>query len=528
MSEESLNDLRRQAEERLAGRRHQIDSLDRAELAKIAHELAVHQVELEIQNEELRWARTEAEEARDRYLDLYDFAPVGYFTLDDHNRIVEANLVATELLKTNTRRDLLKTRFTKFIDAAETNSFHFHRTKALESEDKQTLELRMRRADGTPFDAQLVTAKAGAGRLRIAVIDATERKRTEKALSESEKKYRLLFQEAKDGIVLIDAETGGIVDCNPEFEKQTGRSLAVLRSMKIWELRRPEKMEAAKALFLEVRGKGSGRSGALEFRRPDGQVLFLDFVAQRIDLPEGRLVHSIVRDVTEQRRADQLKDDFIGMVSHELRTPLTVIIGAVHTAMNDGRTQQEIRELLQDTAVSAQSLAGIIDNLLDLSRYQEDGLTLDIHPVDIGQIARAVVDQLKDMSAEHELVLDIAPALPAIEADRIRVERILHNLVGNAIKYSPKGGEVRVSAQQENRQIIVKVQDEGIGISPENQAQLFEPFQRFETETSGIGGVGLGLIVCRRLVEAHRGRIWVESQPGKGSCFCFTLPIAGT
>jgi diguanylate cyclase (GGDEF)-like protein/PAS domain S-box-containing protein len=192
VSKEDFNELRRQAEERLAGRERQIEELERADLAKIAHELAVHQVELEIQNEELRQARTAAEESRDRYLDLYDFAPVGYFTLDEHSRVVEANLTASHLLKMETRRGLLKTRFTQFINSEESARFHLHQRKTLESENRQTLELKMQKADGTSFDAQLISIKAGPGRLRIAVIDITERRRAEEAVKRFSQKMSQL------------------------------------------------------------------------------------------------------------------------------------------------------------------------------------------------------------------------------------------------------------------------------------------------------------------------------------------------
>ena len=111
-------------------------------------------------------------------------------------------------------------------------------------------------------------------------------------------------------------------------------------------------------------------------------------------------------------------------------------------------------------------------------------------------------------------------------ADAFRVERILHNLVDNAIKYSPKGGTVTVSAKEDNGSVVVAVRDEGMGISLENQALLFEPFQRIQTSSAGIAGVGLGLNVCKRLLEVQGGHIWVDSKPGKGSTFSFSLPAA--
>jgi signal transduction histidine kinase len=117
------------------------------------------------------------------------------------------------------------------------------------------------------------------------------------------------------------------------------------------------------------------------------------------------------------------------------------------------------------------------------------------------------------------------PGLPAVAIDRLRAERVLHNLVDNAIKYSPEGGEVRIFATRDSDHLTVGVHDEGIGITRENQSRLFQRFQRLETIEGSIQGIGLGLNVCRILVEAHGGRIWVESEPGKGSTFFFTVPL---
>jgi PAS domain S-box-containing protein len=181
VSEPHPDELRRRAEEQLAAHDNQVKTLERADLVSLAHELAVHQIELEIQNEELLRSRTLAEEARDRYLDLYDFAPVGYFTLDAHNRIVEANLAGCRLLNTERHR-LLQTGFTKFLRDGEADKFYFYRKKVLESGGRQTCELKMRRVDDAPFDARLESIRVGAGRLRVAVMDVTERTRAEEAL----------------------------------------------------------------------------------------------------------------------------------------------------------------------------------------------------------------------------------------------------------------------------------------------------------------------------------------------------------
>lgn len=147
---------------------------------------------------------------------------------------------------------------------------------------------------------------------------------------------------------------------------------------------------------------------------------------------------------------------------------------------------------------------------------------------DVAGVARETVRKLGSRTSGHRLVIEMPPRLPRVEADQLRIERVLYNLIGNAIKYSPDGGEIRVFARREGRQLVVGVADQGMGISKEDQRRLFGRFQRLEAvQASMVPGAGLGLHVCRLLVEAHGGRIWVESEPDKGSTFYFTLPVSG-
>ncbi len=245
---------------------------------------------------------------------------------------------------------------------------------------------------------------------------------------------------------------------------------------------------------------------------------------------DGRVRGSVAvgADISEQKQAMAIKDDFIGMVSHELKTPLTVVIGAIKTAMSEGVSPQDARELLQDASWGAETMADIVDNLLELSRWQANRLNLQTARVDAAAVVGRMVERASRKSEKHRLVADVPADLPEVRVDRTRVERILDNLVDNAIKYSPEGGEVRISARREADYIVVSVTDQGIGIAPTDTAKLFQPFVRLDSliPTTTLKGIGLGLVVCRRLVEAHGGRIWVESGPGKGSTFFFTLPMA--
>ena len=243
----------------------------------------------------------------------------------------------------------------------------------------------------------------------------------------------------------------------------------------------------------------------------------------------GKLIGSIhiARDITERKKMEQVKDEFISMVSHELKTPLTVIIGALSTAMDDRVPAEEARELLNDAVTHAGILANLVDNLLELSRQQSGRLVLQTQPTDVREVTQNVLQKLKNKSSIHQLVDNIPRTLPPASAESIRVERIIYNLVDNAIKYSPNGGKVKVSARQDGDYIVVGVSDQGPGIAPKDQAKLFQSFERLGAAVKGsIQGTGLGLRVCLILVEAHGGKIWVESEKGKGSTFLFTLPVA--
>ena len=234
-------------------------------------------------------------------------------------------------------------------------------------------------------------------------------------------------------------------------------------------------------------------------------------------------------DISERKKLDQLKDEFIGFVSHELRSPLTVITGAVNTVLTERArlSPEETRQLLQDAALEAQSLSHLLGNLLELSRVQANRLIIHIEPVDVQKVIRETAEEMKRQSSKHQFIVKVPKELPLVHVDQLRLERVLHNLIENAVKYSPQGGEIRVSAKSEGERLVIGVSDQGIGISPSDQAKLFGPFRRLEeSRPDGVGGVGLGLLVCRRLVEAHGGQIWVESEPGRGSTFFFTLPLS--
>lgn len=239
-------------------------------------------------------------------------------------------------------------------------------------------------------------------------------------------------------------------------------------------------------------------------------------------------VHSF-RDITAHKETDTLKEEFIGLVSHELRNPLTVLIGALQTALEDGAklSREDMAQLLSDAALEAHHMSDMVGNMLDLSRSDANRLSLEIEPIDVSEVIKVMSRKFQLRYPSRAIATDLPRDLPRLRADRLRVERVLHNLLHNAIKYSPEGGEIRVAAKTTDCELVVCVKDQGIGISEEDQSGLFQPFHR-AADASKIDaqGSGLGLVVCRRIVEAHGGRLWVESKAGRGSTFFFTMPLA--
>ncbi|RLC89702.1 MAG: histidine kinase [Chloroflexi bacterium] len=267
-----------------------------------------------------------------------------------------------------------------------------------------------------------------------------------------------------------------------------------------------------------------------ELRRRNGSMVSVGITYAPLLARSGRLLNiiAIVRDITRFREAEALKDTFISIVSHELKTPVAIIKGYAET-LSRPRAQRDpalMKEMLGAIVEESDRLASLVDDLLDASRLQAGGLPFqDVEEVDLSAVARHVVERYRLQAQNHDLVLDFPPDFPAVEGDPRRLDQVLDNLVSNAIKYSPQGGEVRIAGQATPAEVTISVRDSGIGVPLEEQERIFERFYRVESpETRAVSGTGLGLYLTRAIVRAHGGRIWVESAPGRGAIFYVVLP----
>jgi signal transduction histidine kinase len=236
------------------------------------------------------------------------------------------------------------------------------------------------------------------------------------------------------------------------------------------------------------------------------------------------------RDLTAERRVEELKADFLATASHELRTPVAAVYGAAMTLMRtdyvlseDARTR-----LLEIIASESDRLTRIVDDVLWASRVDSGQLTLAIDRFDAAQLAAGIVAAARaHVSAGVTIAFDPPTSLPAVAGDPDKVRQVLANLIDNAVKYSPDGGEVEVRLETQQGRLRFSVRDLGLGVPPAEQARIFDKFYRLDPHlTRGVGGTGLGLYICRELVRRMGGRIWVASGEGPGSTFFFELPLA--
>lgn len=236
--------------------------------------------------------------------------------------------------------------------------------------------------------------------------------------------------------------------------------------------------------------------------------------------------------VKQLQELDEMKSYFLSLTSHELRTPLTIIKGALSLLLAEGEhlTPERYRRYLLMARTNADHLQLLIANLLDLSRLESGQMKLELEDVDLIRLLRESAEEFRDLADRRELSVkaDLPPVLPNVAADYARLKQIINNLLSNAIKFTPPKGEIRLSVESSAEHVLIRVSDSGIGIEPWESEKIFRKFQQSERSlTRESSGIGLGLAIVKELVELHEGRVWVESEKGKGAQFFVQLPISG-
>jgi two-component system phosphate regulon sensor histidine kinase PhoR len=277
----------------------------------------------------------------------------------------------------------------------------------------------------------------------------------------------------------------------------------------------------------DARERGAA-TGEVAVRDVDGPRLVV-----RARRSPVRGVWVVLEDVTELRRLQQIRAEFIDNLSHELRTPLTTVSLLAETLAREAAEQGDaipdrMRDRIGKIEVETGHIAQMVNELLDLSRIESGGAVVHLDDVDLGAIAAASAERLR-LFAERQgvrLAVEAAPPLPRVRGDEARLGQVLINLLHNAVKFSPTGGDVTVRVEARDGEVVTSVEDRGVGIPRALQGRVFERFYKVDRARVRGGGTGLGLSIARHVVEQHGGRIWVESEEGRGSTFSFAIPIA--
>ncbi len=365
---------------------------------------------------------------------------------------------------------------------------------------------------------------------------AVNNARLYQAVAQEKRRLDAILEFSGDGVAILDG-AHSINRFNRALSKMTGIAPASAIGRRFEDVVRVVDQRAGRTLSeAEANGwplVGSGEPLFLEgdLVQPNGKRVSVEINFSPLFDRDKRLVNIIanVRDITRFREADEMKSTFISIVSHELKTPVALIKGYASTLRRQDAQWDEatVRESLQVIEEESDRLARLIDDLLDATRVQTGNFRLTPVEVDLDDLVRNVTRKFQSQTSRHTLIADVPSNLPIVHADEARITQVLNNLLSNAIKYSPEGGEIRVSSAVTPKEVIISVSDQGNGISAEDQKQLFTRFFRANNAlTRKTQGAGLGLYLSKAIIEAHGGRIWVESDGKHGARFSFSLPRA--
>jgi PAS domain S-box-containing protein len=578
-SDNPARSLRERAEMLLGKQPGNTPTLPTRDVQALIHELNVHQMELELQNEELRQSQVELAHTRDRYADLYEFAPVGYLTLDRDGKVLEANLTAAALLGVE-QREFTGANISRYVEREDQDDYYLHRQLALDSEEKQTCEIRMQRGDATQLAVRLESIAFGTGqsrRLRTALIDITEKKRIEEALQRlnEQLEQRVVEQTGEisllataisnlgEGVLITsdDLDWPGplIIFVNEAICRITGYTKQELigQSPRILQGNDSDRttLDWMKA---QLSAGHSCRVELINYRRdgtPYHAELFItalydsnghrtNFVSIHHDVTERKRAeeelrrsheqleqrveertHALQETKREAERANASKSRFLTAVSHDLRQPLQSLAIYLDVLKRDveGREQQELAlKMSRSQKVMERTLSA----LLNISLLETGEITPDNRDFTLHDLLEDIAADSRPLAEEKGLELRLIASPCVLHTDRILFQRIIENLVSNSIRYTEHGHvELRCDCEEEGGRI--QVSDTGVGMAQDKLDNLFKssiPTNAHTRDWRNAHGLGLGLVIVKHIADLLGHEITVQSAPGKGTTFTIEVP----
>jgi PAS domain S-box-containing protein len=537
------------------------------ELSITLEELQVTAEELYQQNAELLATREDLEIERQRYQMLFELAPDGYLVTDAKGVIQEANC-ASEILLNVPRSLLVGKPLVVFVSPADRPSFRTQLTQleasavqAMDPTSKhldkgQEWEIHIQPREKEAFPAAVsISVRYTPESKKIASIhwlirDVNERVQAEEALrkfsqeleirvqertqqlQESEERFRSAFDNAVAGIALVSLD-GRWLKVNPALCQLLGYSEEELRKLDSQSLTHKDDLEQLHHTIRQfLSGEMSSSQIEKRFLHRQGHSIWVISGMSLVQDEQGQPLYFVkqIQDISERRAMEQMKSEFISVVSHELRTPLASICGSLGL-LASGVLDDEphtTKQMLNIAIHEAERLVRLVNDILDLERFEASKVVLDKQWCDAVTLMKQVAEVIKPLAEESKITVSLLPPSHSVPvwAAPDRLVQVLINLLSNAIKFSPRESTVTLTAQNQIDRVLFQVKDQGRGIPADKVETIFGQFQQVDaSDARDKGGTGLGLTICRNIVQKHGGRIWVESALGKGSAFYFTLPI---
>ena len=368
--------------------------------------------------------------------------------------------------------------------------------------------------------------------MSVLVRDTTSEKSAQDLLRASEERFRALVEKSWDGLALVDAE-GKFLYVSPSVTRILGWEPAELVGRSSGDFLVGDLPDRRRGFDELTREAGASATAELAYRAKDGSVRWLETVRTNLlEEPAVRAVVANFRDVTERRKVSEAlrlairaRDEMLAVVTHDLRNPLNAIALITQILFQSDLAPEDVTKQLVALRRLTYQMSDLIRDLLDVSLIESGGVRIERVPEDLGALGYDAIETLRPLAAERGLGIRAEgfDGLPAVAVDGKRIRQVIGNLVSNAIKFAPKG-DVLLRASVVGTELFVSVADQGPGIAPEDRVRIFDRYWR--GRNAEAAGAGLGLAIAKGLVEAHGGRIWVESETGHGATFVFALPLA--
>ncbi len=478
---------------------------------------------------ELKRVEKTLRESEERYRLLFETSPIGIGLATPDGKIISANK-AMQAITGYSNEELKKT------NLADTYQDPEDRKKLLETLNRYGIVInysaRLKRKDGTPYDALLSVSSIhvrGKDLLQTTCIDITERKRLEEeVLRESEEKFNVIYKNAIDGIHLVDMKDKRFFDGNKAFCQMLGISREELNDTRVTDIHPAESLPYVMEQFEKAVKKEIAVAKDIPVKRKDGTVFYVDVSAAPTTYRGKKYLVGIFRDITERKQMEQqLKDaerlatigEVAAMVGHDLRNPLQGIAGATYYLKTKfgSKVDNESRRMLEIIEENIEYSDKIINDLLEYSRE----LHLELADTSAKSLVKGALNIVK--VPINVRIVDSTMIKPRVRADAGKMKRAFVNLIENAVEAMPKGGTLKIASKKSNGNLEITFSDTGIGMPKQVMEKIWSPL--FTTKSKGIG---FGLPICKRIVEAHGGSISVESTGEKGSTFTVKLPIEPT